>query len=108
MTSFAVGTYGASSYNLNFRDGLIIMLLFNFLGNIPVAIFATFGPKFGMRQMVISRYSFGYYGAMLVGFLNATGSIGWAAINILFGGQVINSISSGMISEIIGILIIAL
>ena len=39
-------------------------------GSIPVGFTAMLGPRFGMRTMVITRYSFGYWGAAVISFLN--------------------------------------
>jgi purine-cytosine permease-like protein len=61
--------YGSTAYGLNFRDGLLALLLSYTVGSVIIAFFATFGPETGMRQMVISRYAFGYYGTMILGFL---------------------------------------
>ena len=61
--------FGSTAYELNFRDGVFVLLFANALAATIVAFFATFGPKTGMRQMIIARYSFGYYGTMLLSFL---------------------------------------
>ena len=39
-------------------------------GSIPVGFTAMLGPRFGMRTMVITRYSFGYWGAAVISLLN--------------------------------------
>lgn len=41
-----------------------------FSGGAAVGFTATLGPRLGMRTMVITRYSFGYWGAAVVSFLN--------------------------------------
>ena len=39
-------------------------------GSIPVGFTATLGPRFGMRTMIITRYSFGYWGAAAISLLS--------------------------------------
>jgi purine-cytosine permease-like protein len=39
-------------------------------GSAPVAFIAMLSPRFGMRTMVITRYSFGYWGAAVISLLN--------------------------------------
>lgn len=41
-----------------------------FSGSTVVGFVATLGPRLGMRTMVITRYSFGYWGTTLVSFVN--------------------------------------
>ena len=41
-----------------------------FSGSAPVAFVAMLGPRFGLRTMVITRYSFGYSGAAVISILN--------------------------------------
>src|SRR5436190_21439726 len=43
---------------LGFWDGLAAIIIFNALGVLPVAFLSTLGPKLGLRQMTISRFSF--------------------------------------------------
>ena len=50
-----------------------------FVGIGPVCIFAALGPKFGLRQIVLSRFYFGYYPVKLGRFqahLTAQGLVG--------------------------------
>ncbi|KAJ1560562.1 purine-cytosine permease [Cladochytrium tenue] len=106
VSSFATGMLGSTLFYLNFRDGLLLLIFFNILGILPPAIFSTFGPKLGMRQMVLTRYSFGYYGTYLISLLNIIACLGWSAVNVVVGGQVINGINSNVPIEA-GIAIIA-
>jgi purine-cytosine permease-like protein len=78
---------------MGFKDALLTILIFNAIGVTPVAYFSTFGARTGMRQMVLTRYSFGYYPAMLIAVLNIVSCIGWSAVNVVVGAQVIHAIS---------------
>lgn len=48
---------------LGLKESCLAILFFNLLSTLPVAYFAVFGPRLGLRQMTITRFSFGYYSA---------------------------------------------
>jgi purine-cytosine permease-like protein len=86
----------------------ITILLFAFFLSIPAAYFATFGPKLGMRQMVQSRYSWGYFPTSLTCLLNAAGMIGFVILNTILGGQTLSAVpKNDNLSNTVGIVIIA-
>lgn len=62
VSTFALGTLSVTAFQLGFVDSLLVIIFISMLGIIPVAFFSTFGPRFGLRQMILSRYFFGYYG----------------------------------------------
>ena len=62
VSSFAIGVLAVPVFGLGFVDSLLTIFFINLLGTTPVAFFSTFGPRFGMRQMILSRFFFGYYG----------------------------------------------
>lgn len=59
ISTIALGTLGASVFRLSLRDSFITILFFNLFTTLPVALFSTFGKSSGLRQLVVSRYSFG-------------------------------------------------
>lgn len=65
ISSFAIGALAEPVFHLGFVDTILIILFVNLLGIIPVCFFSTFGPRFGLRQMVLSRFFFGWHGAKL-------------------------------------------
>ena len=65
VSSFAIGVLAVPLFGLGFADSVLTILFINMLGVMPVCFFSTFGPKFGMRQMILSRFYFGYYGVKL-------------------------------------------
>jgi purine-cytosine permease-like protein len=69
VSSFAIGLLAQSLFFLGFTDACLVCLFFNLIGIIPVCYFSTFGPRFGLRQMVLSRYWFGWYGVKISSFL---------------------------------------
>ena len=75
----------------------------------------TWGPKLGMRQMVISRYTFGwifisfafrhvaerstsYYGVIVPCIMNLITMVGFSTLNSIVGGQALASVTSDNLS----------
>lgn len=65
VSSFALGVLSVPLFGLGFADSVLVVLFINILGILPVCFFSTLGPKFGMRQMILSRFYFGYYGVKI-------------------------------------------
>ncbi|KAJ1564614.1 hypothetical protein HK096_007103 [Nowakowskiella sp. JEL0078] len=107
LSTFSTGSLGVILFNLGFWQGFAVILAFNLIGSVPVAFFTTLGPLTGMRQMVITRYSFGWYGTWLMSLLNILACLGWSGVNSIVGGQVLNSLSNGALPVWAGILIIS-
>lgn len=107
VSSFAIGALATPVFDLGFADTILTILFFNILGILPVSFFSTFGPVFGLRQMVLSRFYFGYYGVKIgvlleshfhllyllirivyiVAVLNVLACIGWSSVNTIVGGE---------------------
>jgi NCS1 nucleoside transporter family len=107
ISTVALGALAIPTFGLGFWDSVVIILIFNALGTLPVAFFSTLGPKLGLRQMTISRFSFGWIGAIIMALFNVAACIGWSAVNVIIGGQLIAALSHGVIPRWAGILIIA-
>src|SRR5215469_3439303 len=106
ISTVALGTL-SSFLGLGFWDGLAVIIIFNALGVLPVAFFSTLGPKLGLRQMTISRFSFGWVGAIIMALFNVAACIGWSTVNVIIGGQLVATLSNGIIPAWGGVLIIA-
>lgn len=65
ISTFAIGALAHPVFNLGFVDTVLTIVFVNFLSILPVCFFSTLGPRFGLRQMVLSRFWFGYYGVKL-------------------------------------------
>jgi NCS1 nucleoside transporter family len=107
LSTVAVGAL-ASVLGLGFWDSFIAIIVFNALGTLPVAFFSTLGPKLGLRQMTISRFSFGWVGGIIMALFNVAACIGWSTVNVIIGGQLVNALSNGVIPSWGGVLIIAI
>jgi len=108
ILSFSAGTLGPVIFGLSLRDSCLVILFFNLLCCILPAYLTTWGPKLGMRQMIISRYSFGYYGVIIPCILNLVVMCGFSILNCILGGQTLASVTKHNLSWSVGIAIIAI
>jgi len=69
---------------------------------------ACFGPASGLRPMVFSRYSCGYYGASLLSLLTVIALLCWSAVNSIIGGQTLRVVSNDSLPIVVGIIIIGI
>lgn len=65
FVSLTLGVLPVAAYGLGFVEAAILIIAFNFLGSLPVGLFSSLGPVFGLRQIPLSRFYFGYQGAKL-------------------------------------------
>lgn len=65
VSTLAIGALAHPVFNLGFVDTALTIIFVNALSILPVCFFSTLGPRFGLRQMVLSRFYFGYYGGKL-------------------------------------------
>jgi NCS1 nucleoside transporter family len=107
LSTIALGALAINVFSLGLWDSIAVIVLFNLLGVLPVAFFSTLGPKLGLRQMTISRFSFGWIGAMIMALFNVAACIGWSVVNVIVGGQLVYALSGGNIPPWVGILVIA-
>lgn len=107
LSTVALGTLAVPIFQMGFWDSALAIVLFNILGVLPVAFFATLGPKLGLRQMTISRFAFGLGGGALMALFNVAACVGWSAVNVIVGAQLITALSGGHVPAWAGILLIA-
>src|SRR6266700_5136807 len=108
ISTVALGALAIPAFGLGFWDSLAVIIIFNAIGVLPVAFFSTLGPKLGLRQMTITRFSFGWVGGIIMALFNVAACIGWSTVNVIIGGQLVNSLTNGAIPEWLGILVIAI
>ncbi|KAI0976595.1 purine-cytosine permease [Xylaria arbuscula] len=106
VSSFAIGVLAVPVFNLGYIDSALTIIFVNILGIMPVCFFSTFGAKFGLRQMVLSRFFFGYYGVKLMACFNILACVGWSAVNVIVGAQLLHAINHD-VPGYAGILVIA-
>jgi len=93
VSSLAIGVLAVPVFYLGFVDALLTIFFINCLGAFPVAFFSTFGPRFGMRQMILSRFWFGYYGVKVIAFFNCLACLGWSSVNVIVGAQLLHAVN---------------
>lgn len=69
------------SLGLDFRMGVMAILIGNLVGALPVALAAAIGPSTGLTQMEASRMALGTIGVRPPAFLNWLYCVGWDAVN---------------------------
>src|SRR6266446_6765495 len=108
ISTIALGALANLAFGLGFWDGLAVIIIFNALGVLPVAFFSTLGPKLGLRQMTITRFSFGWVGGIIMALFNVAATLGWSAVNVIVGAQLVVALSGGAIPLWAGIIAIAI
>ncbi|KAJ4477121.1 permease for cytosine/purines, uracil, thiamine, allantoin-domain-containing protein [Lentinula lateritia] len=94
ITTFSLGCLGGPVFSLGFRDAALTIIFFNLLCNIPVAYFSTWGPKLGLRQLTLSKFSFGYFTSQIPIILNCIACVGGSVINSIVGAQTLRAVST--------------
>ncbi|KAF1979014.1 purine-cytosine permease [Bimuria novae-zelandiae CBS 107.79] len=94
ISSFAIGLLAQKLFFLGFVDAILTCLFFNMLGVLSTCYFSTFGPRFGLRQMVLSRYWFGRWGVKLIAVFNVLACIGWSSVNSIVGAQLLHAVNN--------------
>ena len=106
VATFAIGVLGISVFGLSFWPGFLCIVFFNLLGSQSVALFSTFGPHFGLRQMVFSRFWFGTNGVRVCTVFNSVACIGWSAVNVIVSAQLLHSVNGGALPHWAGVIIV--
>ena len=79
-----------------------------FLGALCTAYTGTLGPKTGLRQIAVSRYAFGFWGAKLCSVLNVVVGGGFAVVNVVVCGQILSAVSNYTMTISVGCVIVAI
>ncbi|CAF0939628.1 unnamed protein product [Adineta steineri] len=108
IPSFASGILGPALFKLSLYESFLTIIVGTLLGIIPVAAIACFGPASGLRTMVYSRYSWGYYGASIMSIFSIIVALGWAAISSIRGAQTLRVVFNDSIPMAVGIVIISI
>ncbi|KAF7191136.1 Purine-cytosine permease fcyB [Pseudocercospora fuligena] len=101
----AIGFLGPITFSLSFTDSALLATFGAFVGALPVAYVATFGPRSGNRTMILTRYIMGWYPSKLIVVLTLIIFIGYMMIDAVVGGQILSAVADGDLSVIVGIVI---
>src|SRR5215469_16490989 len=107
VATVATGSIAAFS-GLGVLGSIIVIIVFTLLGVLPVAFLSTLGPKTGLAQMPLTRFSFGMQGAKLPAIFNALACIGWSAVNAVIGSSLIVAWSANKIPQWVALIFLAI
>ncbi|KAH7907851.1 cytosine-purine permease [Hygrophoropsis aurantiaca] len=106
LTTIPVGTLGQYVFTLSFGTSVATIMCFGALGAVFTSFIATLGPQTGLRTMVITRFSSGYFGGTIYSILNIITQLGFAVTAVILGGQTLANINPGTLPLVVGIIII--
>lgn len=106
MLTLVTGALATTVYALPLLPALVSMVVGSLIGGVFMALHAAQGPRLGVPQMVQTRGQFGSIGAAPITVLIVLMYIGFAASNLVLGGEGLEFILPG-VGRMGGILIIA-
>jgi NCS1 nucleoside transporter family len=101
---WASGTMNTSCFATGFLGWEFGLSL---LGGALTGFAATFGAATGLRQISVSRFSFGWWPNKIIAALNTIVQIGWASVACITGGLALTAVADGHVSLVLGIIILA-
>ena len=93
-------------FGLSVNDSIIISVFASCLGSIIPAFTATLCAPTGLRQIAVSRYTYGIWGSKFCGLLNIMVNLGFGTINAVVAGQLISAASGDSVTIVVGIVIL--
>ncbi len=88
-----VGVLPVAFFGMGFADAAVAIILGTALGSLTHAILSSWGPKFGVPQMVQARGAFGFLGNLLPAGLNTfTANVGWFIVNSVSGAFALSTL----------------
>lgn len=93
IATWMVGVFIAALFGADLRSATLGIVLGNLLGFAILGILATFGPRYGVPQMLASRLAFGKRGNVAPATLSFLAGVGWFTINTIFGAYALQTIA---------------
>ncbi len=93
IATWMVGVFATALYGTSLTGAAFGLIAGNLIGFALLGVLATFGPRYGVPQMVASRLAFGRYGNALPAGLSFLAGVGWFAINTVFGAYALETIT---------------
>lgn len=106
VATYALGALGITVFGLSFWQCVLTIIFFNALGVTGVAFFSIFGPKLGLRQILLSKFLVGNVAMRVFAVINIIACVGWGAVNIMSSAQLLNIINDQKCPPWAGCLII--
>ncbi|MEV5608091.1 cytosine permease [Streptomyces sp. NPDC052225] len=89
-----IGVISVLFFGLNFWQAAAALLLGTALGSLTQGVLSLDGPRFGVPQMAIGRFAFGYKGNVLPAGVNAlVAGVGWFAVNSVSAAFALNTLT---------------
>ncbi|WP_426995679.1 purine-cytosine permease family protein [Pseudarthrobacter sp. N5] len=105
IMTIVTGGLATTVLGLNFATAVVGLIIGNLVGGVFMALHSAQGPQLGVAQMVQTRGQFGSFGALLIVGIVVIMYVGFFAANLVFGGQAMAAVNSG-ISVDAGIILI--
>ncbi|KAI0284669.1 NCS cytosine-purine permease [Russula aff. rugulosa BPL654] len=93
IVTFSTGTHGPTTFGLDLGECCVAIVFINLIFALPPAYLATWGPKLGLRQLCVSRYTFGYYGTIIPSLFSIIHGFGFCIMNSILGAQALGSLA---------------
>ncbi|MFJ8021350.1 purine-cytosine permease family protein [Streptomyces sp. NPDC096311] len=89
-----IGVISVLFFGLGFWQATAAIVLGTALGALTQGVLSLDGPRFGVPQMVIGRFSFGYLGNILPSGVNGlVAGVGWFAVNSVSAAFALNTLT---------------
>ena len=102
-----IGMLGPA-FGLSVNTSIILTVFAAMIGTTVPAFTGTLCAPTGLRQIAVSRYAFGIWGAKLCGLLNIVVNVGFGVISSVVGGELIAAVSGETVPLAVGIVIIVI
>jgi nucleobase:cation symporter-1, NCS1 family len=93
IATWMVGVVIAGIFGADMRSSIAGIALGNIFGFSILGVLATFGPRYGVPQMLASRLAFGKLGNTAPATLAFLAGVGWFTINTIFGAYALMTIA---------------
>ena len=90
--TWSVGILTVALYGTTLRGAIIGIIVGNAIGYALLGLLSTFGPRYGLPQMMQSRLAFGVYGNMIPAALAFLAGIGWFAVDCVLGAYALGTL----------------
>ena len=89
-----IGVISVLFFGLSFWEATAALLLGTALGSLTQGILSLDGPRFGVPQMAVGRFAFGFRGNLLPSGVNAlVAGVGWFAVNSVSAAFALNTLT---------------
>ncbi|MCJ1303227.1 hypothetical protein MMC08_006035 [Hypocenomyce scalaris] len=106
LSCFTTGFLGWE-FGLSLKQTILVTVFATLIGSATTGWCATLGPGTGLRQVSISRYSFGWWPSKIIALLNVIEQLGWSSVGCITGGLSLSAVSDGRVNLVLGVVIIA-